>query len=190
VSKEATGLEVALVFDNTGSMASQSRLSTLKVAANDFVEILFGPRDEADTLKVAVVPFSQFVNVGPDKSNRLWVDTNGGADRYSNDNFDSTNSGYHNWAAWQAIAQAAELYWPGCVESRPGALSVNDTTPNPNIPNTLFVPAFAPDEPPERQCSTCYSGQHCGNANVYYNNYISRQESRRGWRREQCRLAQ
>jgi Flp pilus assembly protein TadG len=53
VSKEATGLEVVLVFDNTGSMGSQSRLSTLKVAANDFVEILFGPRDEADTLKVA-----------------------------------------------------------------------------------------------------------------------------------------
>jgi Mg-chelatase subunit ChlD len=48
VSKESTGLEVVRVFDNTGSMASQSRLSTLKVAANDFVEILFGPRAEAD----------------------------------------------------------------------------------------------------------------------------------------------
>jgi Flp pilus assembly protein TadG len=88
VSKEATGLEVALVFDNTGSMASQSRLSTLKVAANDFVEILFGPRDEADTLKVAVVPFSQFVNVGPDKSNNVWVDTNG-LSAQSRDNFDA-----------------------------------------------------------------------------------------------------
>jgi Flp pilus assembly protein TadG len=91
VSKEATGLEVALVFDNTGSMASQSRLSTLKVAANDFVEILFGPRDEADTLKVAVVPFSQFVNVGPDKSNNVWVDTNG-LSAQSRDNFDADSS--------------------------------------------------------------------------------------------------
>jgi Flp pilus assembly protein TadG len=65
VSKEATNLDVVLVFDNTGSMAKEQRLSTLKVAANDFVEILFGPRETASTLKVGVVPFSQFVNVGP-----------------------------------------------------------------------------------------------------------------------------
>jgi Flp pilus assembly protein TadG len=117
VSKEATGLEVALVFDNTGSMGSQSRLSTLKVAANDFVEILFGPRDEADTLKVAVVPFSQFVNVGPDKSNRLWLDTNG-ANRYSNDNFDVPTPASHNWLPGRT---SQPEYWPGCVESRPGA---------------------------------------------------------------------
>jgi Flp pilus assembly protein TadG len=194
VSKEATGLEVALVFDNTGSMASQSRLSTLKVAANDFVEILFGPRDEADTLKVAVVPFSQFVNVGPDKSNNVWVDTNG-LSAQSRENFDADSSAdpSHNWAAWQAvIAKRRQLYWPGCVESRPGALSVNDTTPNPNIPNTLFVPAFAPDEPGQSGSAnkTCYrdSGatSGCGGAqNVYYNNYVedSRASSSGGRRR-------
>jgi Flp pilus assembly protein TadG len=182
VSKEATGLEVVLVFDNTGSMGSQSRLSTLKVAANDFVEILFGPRDEADTLKVAVVPFSQFVNVGPDKSNRLWLDT-GGANRYSNDNFDSTNSSYHNWAAWQDLRNRS---WPGCVESRPGAHSVSDTTPNPNIPDTLFPPAFAPDEPGSSTSSSTVNG------NRYYNSYISDMESRRRrnnvvWRQENSR---
>jgi hypothetical protein len=52
------------------------------------------------------------------------------------------------------IAKRPQLYWPGCVESRPGALSVNDTTPNPNIPNTLFVPAFAPDEPGQSSSAT------------------------------------
>ncbi len=100
VTKEATGLEVVLVFDNTGSMASQSRLSTLKVAAHDFVEILFGPREVADTLKIGVVPFSQFVNVGPDKSNAYWLDTNG-ANQLSDENF--TSGSWHNWQAWQAI---------------------------------------------------------------------------------------
>jgi Flp pilus assembly protein TadG len=194
VSKEATGLEVALVFDNTGSMASQSRLSTLKVAANDFVEILFGPRDEADTLKVAVVPFSQFVNVGPDKSNNVWVDTNG-LSAQADDNFMPNSGGpEHNWAAWgEVIAKRPQLYWPGCVESRPGALSVNDTTPNPNIPNTLFVPAFAPDEPGQSSSAsqTCYrdSGatSSCGGSveNVYYNNYLedSLQSTNGGGRR-------
>jgi Flp pilus assembly protein TadG len=151
VSKEATGLEVALVFDNTGSMASESRLSTLKVAAKDFVEILFGPRDQADTLKIAVVPFSQFVNVGPDKATAQWLDTQGRA-QYSNANF--SDPAYHNWQGWQDLRNRS---WTGCVEARPGALATNDAAPDSSTPDTLFVPAFAPDEP-------SLSG--------YYNSYI------------------
>ncbi|MDX1717404.1 MAG: hypothetical protein R3287_10885, partial [Anderseniella sp.] len=150
----------------------------LKVAANDFVEILFGPRDEADTLKVAVVPFSQFVNVGPDKSNRVWIDTDGRSDQ-ADDNFMGPGPD-HNWEAWEAItAKRPNRSWPGCVESRPGALSVNDTTPNPDIPNTLFVPAFAPDEPGKAsENQSCYqwngSKSNCGgNKARYYNNYLS-----------------
>ena len=112
VTKEATGLEVVLVFDNTGSMASQSRLSTLKVAAHDFVEILFGPREVADTLKIGVVPFSQFVNVGPDKSNAYWFDTKG------------VNQ---QWGKFSAAAGtiggpgrlSATGAWTGCVKSAP-----------------------------------------------------------------------
>ncbi|MEE4237596.1 MAG: TadE/TadG family type IV pilus assembly protein, partial [Anderseniella sp.] len=119
VNKESTGLEVALVFDNTGSMASQSRLSTLKVAANDFVEILFGPRAEADSLKVAVVPFSQFVNVGPDKAGAGWLDTEG-RNPLSRANFFGSGP-KHNWEAWEAItAKRSNRSWPGCVESRAG----------------------------------------------------------------------
>ena len=123
VTKEATGLEVVLVFDNTGSMGSQSRLSTLKVAANDFVEILFGPRATANTLKIGVVPFSQFVNVGPSKSSASWLDT-AGLNPLSHANF--ANATWHNWQAWQAIQNRN---WPGCVESRAGNASVDDTTP-------------------------------------------------------------
>ncbi len=148
VSKEATGLEVALVFDNTGSMGSQSRLTTLKIAAHDFVEILFGPRETADTLKVAVVPFSQFVNVGPSKGDNFWVDT-GGQNTYSRTNF--ATSSWNNWRAWQSIRNRA---WPGCVESRQGPLSVNDTAPDINNAATLFPPAFAPDEPGNNASTT------------------------------------
>ncbi len=127
VSKESTGLEVVLVFDNTGSMAQRSRLSTLKVAANDFVEILFGPRESADSLKIGVVPFSQFVNVGPDKASASWLDT-AGRNPYSNDNFDASDPTYHNWKAWSDLNNRS---WTGCVEARPGALAVDDTGPDP-----------------------------------------------------------
>jgi hypothetical protein len=107
----------------------------------------------------------------------------------------SSSGPSHNWAAWQAvIAKRPQLYWPGCVESRPGAMSVNDTTPNPNIPNTLFVPAFAPDEPGQRSVPTAVlqwdlrrltSGCGGNAQNVYYNNYLedSRASSSGGrWR--------
>ncbi len=182
VSKESTGLEVVLVFDNTGSMASQSRLSTLKVAANDFVEILFGPRAEADSLKIGVVPFSQFVNVGPDKADAPWLDTQG-LTAQSRVNFmpQSAADPSHNWAAWETVSNLRNnRTWPGCVESRAGSRSVDDSAPTISIPETLFVPAFAPDEPgkvSENQACRNSNGDrsNCGNAvrYVYYNNYIS-----------------
>ena len=164
VTKEATGLEVVLVFDNTGSMASQSRLSTLKVAAHDFVEILFGPREVADTLKIGVVPFSQFVNVGPDKSNAYWLDTNG-ANQLSRENF--SGSSWHNWRAWQAIRNRD---WTGCVESRIGNMSVDDVVPNSGNANTLFPPAFYPDEPGDDTYRAYFKVG--GQNNYYYNSYL------------------
>lgn len=164
VKKEATGLEVVLVFDNTGSMGSQSRLSTLKVAAHDFVEILFGPREVADTLKIGVVPFSQFVNVGPDKSDQFWIDKTG-ANQLSRENFSS--SSWHNWRAWQAIRNRS---WTGCVESRAGNRSVDDDIPTAGNGNTLFPPAFAPDEPGDDTYRAYF--QVGGKRNYYYNSYL------------------
>ena len=178
VSKEATNLDVVLVFDNTGSMAKEQRLSTLKVAANDFVEILFGPRDVVETLKVGVVPFSQFVNVGPDKSNEPWLDTQG-KNPLSQANF--KQAGWHNWMAWENVTRrSAKHTWEGCVESRAGALSVSDTTPDPTDPDTLFPPAFAPDEPGKvSENQSCYGSnqtkQNCGWSTKYryYNTYMT-----------------
>ncbi|MEM9470550.1 MAG: TadE/TadG family type IV pilus assembly protein, partial [Pseudomonadota bacterium] len=151
VSKDATGLEVALVFDNTGSMGNQSRLSTLKIAARDFVNILFGPRETADTLKIAVVPFSQFVNVGPGKSGEDWIDK-GGLNPFSKANFKSNS--WHNWRAWTEISNRS---WAGCVESRAGTMSVDDTPPDTGNGATLFPPAFAPDEPGNNTSSASFN---------------------------------
>ncbi|MEE4237255.1 MAG: TadE/TadG family type IV pilus assembly protein [Anderseniella sp.] len=178
VSKEATNLDVVLVFDNTGSMAQEQRLSTLKVAANDFVEILFGPRQTASTLKVGVVPFSQFVNVGPDKAGASWVDT-GGEHKFSQANFKQT--GWHNWMAWQNVTKLSRKHtWAGCVEAREGALAVSDTEPNPAVPETLFPPAFAPDEPGKvAENQSCYGAdgtkQDCGWTTKYryFNSYMT-----------------
>lgn len=176
VSRESTGLEVVLVFDNTGSMSQRSRLATLKVAANDFVQILFGPNETANSLKIGVVPFSQFVNVGPDKASATWLDT-GGKNPYSNDNFDASDASYHNWLAWNDLTNRS---WSGCVEARAGALAVDDTAPDQANPSTLFPPAFAPDEPD----SSSYRNNYL-NDRTTSSSYEIRQENYRKYRNKQ-----
>jgi Flp pilus assembly protein TadG len=63
-------LEVALVLDVTGSMAG-SKIDALKVAAEALTKEITKVKD-AD-VKIAVVPFSNYVNVGVSRKNEPWV---------------------------------------------------------------------------------------------------------------------
>ena len=57
-------VEVAMVIDQTGSMAGQ-KLTDLKVAANDLIDIVVWKNQTADYYaKVALVPYGASVNVG------------------------------------------------------------------------------------------------------------------------------
>jgi len=59
-------LEVAMVLDNTGSMAG-TKLSTLKTAASNFVDTLSSAAARSadpDAVKIGLVPFSMTVKVG------------------------------------------------------------------------------------------------------------------------------
>lgn len=80
VTRELTGLEVALVLDVTGSMGdpvggspydSTEKIAALRTAGQDLVNILFGSHDTVDDLWVGVVPFSQSVNIGTQHSSWL-----------------------------------------------------------------------------------------------------------------------
>jgi Flp pilus assembly protein TadG len=81
ITREMTGLEVALVLDVTGSMddpvggsgpgSSTKKIAALRTAGVDLVNILFGSNEEVDDLWVGVVPFSQSVNVGTDHAD--WI---------------------------------------------------------------------------------------------------------------------
>lgn len=45
------------------------------------------------------------------------------------------------------VTPSAHLaYWGGCVEMRPGIHALDDSVPDRNEPESLFVPMFAPDE--------------------------------------------
>lgn len=64
-------LELALALDNTYSMTG-SKLTSLKSAANNLVDTLMV--DGRDNVKIAVTPFSQYVNVGLSRRYEPWID--------------------------------------------------------------------------------------------------------------------
>lgn len=66
------GLEVALVLDNTGSMAG-TKLASLKTAATQLISILEASKADYSDLKFGLVPFSKYVNVGVANASAPWI---------------------------------------------------------------------------------------------------------------------
>jgi Flp pilus assembly protein TadG len=58
-------IELALVLDVTGSMGAGGRMSALKSAATDLIEVLQANSPSPGAVRVAVAPYSSAVNVGP-----------------------------------------------------------------------------------------------------------------------------
>lgn len=72
---QSSPVEVALVLDNTGSMASH--MASLRSGATDLVEMLYD-RGGEQNVDVAVVPFNGAVNIGSNAP-LSWLDTGGQA---------------------------------------------------------------------------------------------------------------
>ena len=66
-----TRLRVALVLDNTGSMASSDKMTALKTASQNLLTQLKSAAVTADDVYVSIVPFSKDVNVGASNYNRV-----------------------------------------------------------------------------------------------------------------------
>lgn len=146
--------EIALVLDQTGSMAG-GKLAALKGAVIGLVDSMATQVNDKDKLKFAMVPFNNFVNVGAQYgpsfdakgkqvagTGATWLDLKG-ASEFPQSELDVGASRFQLYANMG-------VSWPGCVETRylSGTdYDIDDTTPNAAQPKTLFVPAFAIDEP-------------------------------------------
>lgn len=64
--------EIALALDTTGSM-SGAKLAGAQQAANDLIDTLFAMPNAAENLRVSLVPFSYYVNVGLQYRNASWI---------------------------------------------------------------------------------------------------------------------
>lgn len=165
-TRKRLNLEVAMVLDNSRSMSNSSRMTNLIAAAKCAENILFNSdcastatTASATDVKIAVIPFTLAVNVGPSNANATWLDRSGANSAITRNNFDSDDNeatAYTGTIDRIALANSITgLSWGGCVEARihdtassPQRLyDTDDTTPNSALPYSLFTPYFAPDEP-------------------------------------------
>ena len=171
-------LDVVLVVDVSGSMDSQ--LGPLRDGITVVADKLHEIAEDADDVRIAIVPYSHSVNIGADAPQR-WLDVDAQS-RYHGVNFEghnfgsSNDCGYYWRSGWRQHPDVDPdtsewchdkfspdqvnhftLYdsirgidWQGCVEARPNGLDETDDAPSAANPDTLFVPFFAPDEPDSR----------------------------------------
>ena len=115
-----------------------------------------------EDVTIGIVPFTMYVNVGKGNATQPWIDQLG-ISPIANDNFDDDDN---DATPFNGMVNRLALYdgikndsWRGCVEARPhvqsgGPTEFYDTDdftpvppnlPNRGIPESLFVPLFAPD---------------------------------------------
>ncbi len=177
--------EIAMVLDNTGSMAnssgSQSKLQAAQQAASNFVDYVKGNDAFATNSRISIVPFAASVAVDPTTTgSATWIDRNG-LSKYHWTNVDKNQAAAAGFPSRLSIFAALQKLspswaWGGCFETLPYPQNVSDGTPTDN--DSLYVPMFAPDEPgPGSTGGVCWnsnSDTRCYNtSNVSFNSYIN-----------------
>lgn len=134
--------EIAIAFDTTGSMRGD-KIVQARAAAKLLVDKIDAATSKTSSRRFALVPFTTWVNVGPDKFGEDWIDQDGRSDVSATNLLPRTS----RIALYEALGEV----WPGCVEAREYPLDVNDTVPERRNEETLFTPSFYPDEPDDRR---------------------------------------
>jgi hypothetical protein len=114
-----TRLRVALVLDNTGSMADNGKITALISATKSLLSQLQAAVVNAGDVYVSIVPFVKDVNVGASNYKATWIDwtdwnaNNGSCSKsqYSDSQSDCTSHG-KTWTA------SNHNTWNGCVMDR------------------------------------------------------------------------
>ena len=113
-----TRLRVALVLDNTGSMASADKMTALKTASHNLLSQLKSAAVNPEDVYVSIVPFSKDVNVDPANYDKswlrwdLWEEVNGTC---SNTSYKTKVSCMSHSKTW---TPANHNTWNGCITDR------------------------------------------------------------------------
>ena len=157
-------IELVLALDNTASMAG-GKIATLKDASQRLVDSLSRNAPSPDKLRVGVVPFAKYVNVGMGNRNASWITVptdwnetvNWCGNTYPNATYTNcrtvygtcTNDGIQgpcNWQecdtnygppVYQCTSNVVQHRWNGCVSSRAAPLNVTDGGYGTRIPGKM-----------------------------------------------------
>jgi hypothetical protein len=135
-------LHVALVLDNTGSMATYGKISALKTATETLLSRLQSAATTNDDVYVSIVPFVKDVNVDPINHAAAWIDW---TDWNANNGTCSKGTATTQATCKGTWKPANHNTWNGCVVDRGGAngpdpanYDTNVVAPIANIKATLF----------------------------------------------------
>jgi Flp pilus assembly protein TadG len=113
-----TRLRVALVLDNTGSMASSNKMTALKTASQNLLTQLQAAATTAEDVYVSVVPFNKDVNVDTANVSAPWLRW----DLWEAVNGKCSNTTYKTQATCTAASKVwtpnSHSTWNGCVTDR------------------------------------------------------------------------
>lgn len=139
-------MRVALVLDNTGSMAQDGKMPAMQTAAKNLVDQLSALAKADGDVYISIVPFAKDVNVGASNYNKDWIDFS----EWDAANGSWTCTAGNNWNCnnWK-WAPANHSTWTGCVVDRDQDYDTKNTTPTSGNVGTLF---------PAEQYSYCNSG--------------------------------
>lgn len=113
IERQTTGMELALVMDNTGSMWANlltlpgTPFEAMQNAALDLVDIIYGDETEIDNVWISLVPYVATVNIGNGRTD--WLNP--------------TDQVLTNPAAFDSEG------WKGCVMARAAPYDGDDTPP-------------------------------------------------------------
>ncbi|MCP4936936.1 MAG: VWA domain-containing protein [bacterium] len=121
-----SSIEVALVLDNTGSM-NGSKITSLIASAKNLVNTIMDDDDDSDLVKMAVIPFADYVNIGmvnrsepgldiPEDYSYSWIEKKKGKCKGKGKGW---GKGWGNSKKCDEDVEKHEDYkWYGCMGSR------------------------------------------------------------------------
>jgi Flp pilus assembly protein TadG len=146
----STRLRVALVLDNTGSMADNGKMTALITSTKSLLGQLQSAAASDGDVYVSIVPFVKDVNVGPNNYNASWID-------WTDWNFYNGTCSKRDWNVsnkGECLSQGGNPTWTpdnhntwtGCVTDRgnsgapsSGNYDTNVVAPSTTITATLYA---------------------------------------------------
>jgi Flp pilus assembly protein TadG len=130
-------LRVALVLDNTGSMADAGKITALKTATKNLLSQLQSAAGTNGDVYVSIIPFSKDVNVGTSNYNGDWIDwddwesANGSWQSTPVCSANASRRGRSRCNTTQTWVPANHNTWNGCITDRDQNYDQNVTAANP-----------------------------------------------------------